>query len=276
MSYFSPTALADALDILSRGPGKIIAGGTDVYPSARPGESPDYFLDLTRVDALSAIRQNAAGTYFGATVTWTDIVRADLHPAFDALKAAGREVGSVQIQNAGTLAGNLCNASPAADGVPALLALEAVVEIASAARGARDVPLADFITGVRQTALAPDELVRGIRVPPQPEGMQSAFEKLGSRTYLVISICMTAANVLLDARGRIAEARVAVGACSAVAQRLAGLEKRLIGMRPADLRVTPEDLEDLSPIDDVRGTASYRLDAVQEQIQRTLQRASAA
>lgn len=273
MSYFSPRDLTEALDILADGPGQIVAGGTDVYPGMQQGQAFDYFLDVTRIDRLNAISHRHEGIHFGAGVTWSDVMRADLPPAFDALKQAAREVGSIQIQNAGTVVGNICNASPAADGVPALLTLDASVEIASAARGKRTVALADFIIGVRRTVLAADEMVTGILIPHQNPLARSAFEKLGSRRYLVISISMVAANVSLDGTGRIAQAQVAVGACSAVAQRLTDLEAALVGQSPLSVEISDAHLAPLSPIDDVRGSAAYRLDVVRAQCQRAILRA---
>ncbi|WP_127115788.1 FAD binding domain-containing protein [Shimia sediminis] len=269
-----PNALSEALEILAQGGARIVAGGTDVYPAAKQGRAPEVYLDVKRIEGLSLVSQSDGGTRLGAAVTWSDVVAAELPAAFDALKAAAREVGSIQIQNAGTVVGNICNASPAADGVPALLALDARVEIESARRGRRDVKLADFITGVRQTDLAPDEMVSGIWIPPQEAASQSAFEKLGSRRYLVISICMTAVNIVLDRDRRIASARIAVGACSAVAQRLTALEQDVVGLAPDRVTVTPAHLAPLSPIDDVRGTSAYRLDAVGEQIRRAIIKAA--
>ena len=124
--YSQPGTLREALEVLERSDACVIAGGTDVYPAMAPGRQPAAFLDVTRIAGLAEIKQSPAGVRFGAAVTWSDIARlADLPPAFDALRQAAREVGSLQIQNAGTIAGNICNASPAADGVPVLLALEA-------------------------------------------------------------------------------------------------------------------------------------------------------
>jgi len=223
---------------------------------------------------LADISETDGTLRIGAAATWTDVIRADLTPAFDALKQAAREVGSVQIQNAGTVAGNICNASPAADGVPPLLALDAQVELASAARGTRVVPVQNFITGVRETILAADELVTAIIVPRPPANMVSGFEKLGSRRYLVISIVMSAANIVLDPAGRIAEARVAVGSCSAVAQRLGKLEADLIGQDPSAVSLSNEHLAPLAPIDDVRGSAAYRIEAARHQIARAIQKAA--
>ncbi|MEM9579753.1 MAG: FAD binding domain-containing protein [Pseudomonadota bacterium] len=274
MSYYRPDTLTDALQIIAKGTGQVIAGGTDVYPAGKPGQGPAWYLDVTNVAELRGITLADEGVLIGAAVTWSELIAADLPPAFDALKAAGREVGSVQIQNAGTLAGNLCNASPAADGVPALLALDASVDLASTSRGVRRVALAEFITGVRRTDLGADEIVTGIHIPPVPGSMTSAFGKLGSRRYLVISICMTAVNLDLDARGVIRDARIAVGACSAVAQRLTQLEQEIIGKRPQEVVLTDAHLSVLSPIDDVRGSAAYRLEAAREQVARVLHEAA--
>lgn len=274
LSFERPDTLQTALDALREPAWQIIAGGTDVFPSAQQGQLARAFLDVTQIAGLRSISHAAGVTRIGAATTWTDIINADLPAAFSGLKEASREVGSVQIQNAGTIAGNICNASPAADGVPPLLALDAKVEIASARNGTRIIELSDFILGVRKTSLAADELVTAVLVPDQPASTRSAFEKLGSRRYMVISICMTAANVFLDPDGRIAQARVAVGSCSAIAQRLFGLEADLVGQHPQDVRVDLAHLAPLSPIDDVRGSGAYRLDAVQEQCRRAIVRAS--
>ena len=274
LTYLIPTELNSALKSLAKAGNKIVAGGTDVYPALKQGQTPARFLDVTRIKELSGVSATQTGLRIGAAVTWSEIVKADLPASFDGLKQSAREVGSLQIQNAGTIAGNLCNASPAADGVPPLLTLDAMVELASAARGARMVPLQDFILGVRKTALAVDEMVTAIHIPTPPEGAGSAFEKLGNRKYLVISITMTAAVIKCDAQGAITHARVAVGACSPVAQRLTQLEADLIGKKPSEVEIDAAHLNVLSPIDDVRGSGSYRLDIVREQCRRAIQKAT--
>ena len=274
LTYLIPTELNSALKSLAKAGNKIVAGGTDVYPALKQGQTPARFLDVTRIKELSGVSATQTGLRIGAAVTWSEIVKADLPASFDGLKQSAREVGSLQIQNAGTIAGNLCNASPAADGVPPLLTLDAMVELTSAARGARMVPLQDFILGVRKTALAVDEMVTAIHIPTPPEGAGSAFEKLGNRKYLVISITMTAAVIKCDAQGAITHARVAVGACSPVAQRLTQLEADLIGKKPSEVEIDAAHLNVLSPIDDVRGSGSYRLDIVREQCRRAIQKAA--
>lgn len=235
-------------------------------------------VDLSGIAALRGISQSEYGIRFGAATTWSMIARANLPPAFDALKAAAREVGSIQIQNRGTIAGNLCNASPAADGVPPLLALDARIEIAGP-QGTRELPLAAFITGYRKTALQPGEIVTAVLVPKPAATARSAFVKLGARRYLVISILMAAAVVDRDAEGRIASAAVAVGAASPVAQRLTALEQALRGLAPGErpsARLTAQHIETLAPIDDVRATAAYRLDAALAVVAEAIDRAAGA
>jgi CO/xanthine dehydrogenase FAD-binding subunit len=268
--YLRPHRLEEALLALTR-PHTVLAGGTDFYP-ARVGRGiAEDILDIGGIPILRGISAVPEGWRLGATTTWSELLEADLPPLFDGLKQAAREIGGRQIQNAGTLAGNLCNASPAADGVPCLLALEAEVELASRT-ATRRVPLDQFITGVRRTALAPDELLVAIHVPNPAHEARSAFLKLGARRYLVISIAMVAATLEI-ADGRVANARVAVGACSAVAQRLPALEAALVGA-PLDERLADKvdiaHLAPLTPIDDVRGSAGYRGDSVVVLLRRLL------
>ena len=270
--YLQPSALDDALAALATRRWTVLAGGTDFY-AARVGRPVrEAILDISRLVPLRGIARDAGVWRIGALTTWTDVLRQPLPALFGALQQAAREVGGVQTQNAGTVAGNLCNASPAADGVPALVALSAEVELAST-RGLRRLPLTQFITGNRTTQRQPDELVTAILVPARSERARSIFLKLGARRYLVISIAMAA--VTLDARadGQIGFAGVAVGACSPVARRIGALEERLIG-RTLDAALAdlaqPADLDGLSPISDVRGSAEYRRDAALTLIRRAL------
>jgi len=271
-AYARPTRLNEALALLERGGHTILAGGTDHYPARVGKPLREDIVDLTALRELRGIAVRAAHWRIGATTTWTELIDAKLPPLFDCLKLAGREVGGVQIQNSGTIAGNLCNASPAADGVPALLALDATVEIAGSA-GKRTLPLDRFLLGPRKTALVPGEIVTAILVPKPKAQAKSDFLKLGARKYLVISIAMVAI-VIEHEDGRVLAARVAVGSCSPVAKRLHSLELELLGMPLERLSacVRPEHLEPLSPIDDVRGSADYRKDAAMTLIRRSLER----
>ena len=314
-----PENLEDALASLSERPHRILAGGTDVYPAdaaavgwGKPGiDHPDALpiLDVSALDALSGIRRFPDRIEIGALVTWTEAIESDLPAWFDGVRLAAREVGGRQIQNRGTLAGNLCNASPAADGVPALLVLDARVRLQSRG-GSRELPLVcnntvsgppaplvrnktvprpstalagapaiprqrspleGFITGNRRTRLRPDELMTAIVIPSPAADARSTFLKLGARRYLVISIAMVAACLELK-EGRIRDARVAVGACSEVAQRLKGLEARLQGVPAAEApdMVRDEDFASLSPMDDVRASASYRRHGARVLVHRAL------
>ncbi|MEQ1954516.1 xanthine dehydrogenase family protein subunit M [Mesorhizobium sp. CN2-181] len=271
--YAKPKTVEEALGLLTEGRWRILAGGTDFYPAQGARPVRDNVLDINGLSELRGIAETPHHWSFGARTTWTDVVRAKLPSAFDALRQAAREVGSVQIQNVGTIAGNLCNASPAADGVPPLLVLDADLELRSLA-GARHLPLQAFILGNRKTARRDDELLTAIRVPKRCVAGNSAFVKLGARRYLVISIAMAAARLELSADGTLTRAAIAVGSCSAAARRLIGLEAALAGLRPGEefaeaIRDAP--LSELMPIDDVRGTAEYRIEAAREIVLRALE-----
>ena len=267
-----PQTIAQAARLLASGPWAVLAGGTDLYPAHVGRAVAAPLLDITAIAGLRGIRRDDRGWAIGATTTWTDVVRAELPPLFAALKAAAREVGGVQIQNTGTVAGNVCNASPAADGTPALIALGASVALQSE-RGERELPIEDFVLGSRRTARAVDELVVAVRVPARSARARSAFAKLGGRRYLTISISTVAVVVDVDDSGAIVHAGVAVGSCSAVARRLPALEARLVGVAAdSDLAslLDSADLAPLTPIDDLRGSAAYRRDATVTLVRRAL------
>jgi len=277
--YLTPRTTQEALDALGRGGFSIVAGGTDFYP-ARVGRAvTESILDVSALSELRGIGEEDGQYRIGALTTWSDVARADLPPHFDGLKLAAREVGGLQIQNTGTVAGNICNASPAADGTVPLLAMDARVELRSL-EGSREVDLASFVTGNRQTLLRPGEMVTAVLVPKPSHPARSTFIKLGARRYLVISIVSVAVVLELDA-GRVAAARIAVGACSPVPVRLMALEAHLTGQPLAPglgeaettglgEAVTPDHLAPLSPIDDVRATAAYRREAAHTLLRRAL------
>lgn len=273
--YAKPTTVDEALALLGEASWRILAGGTDFYPAQGARPFRDNVLDINGLAALRDIAETGTHWVIGARTTWTDLIRHPLPPAFDALKQAAREVGSVQIQNVASVAGNLCNASPAADGVPALLVLEAEVELRSAA-AIRYLPLEKFILGNRRTELQPGEMVTAIRIPKSAATGTSCFVKLGARRYLVISIAMVAARLVVK-DGVVSDAAVAVGSCSAVAKRLLGVEAAL-RRQPVNAllaeAVLSAPMDELSPIDDVRGSADYRLDAAREIVARAILAAS--
>jgi len=270
--YSRPKTLDAAVHVLAQEGGQILSGGTDFFPALGDRPTPDRVVDISGLAEIKGIAFEADHIRIGGLTTWSQVVATPLPRCFDALKGAAREIGGIQIQNRGTVAGNLCNASPAADAVPPLLALDAEIELVSAV-GARRVPLADFIVGNRKTVRRPDEILASIIVPRMLDDATSTFLKLGARRYLVISIAMVAAVVKKDSSGCVAEARVAVGSCSAAARRLTALERALVGM-PARSGLgavaLPEHLAQLTPIDDVRATASYRSDAALTLVGRAL------
>lgn len=263
--FCRPTTLRDALAVM--GGGRVLAGGTDVYPTVAGRAIAGDVIDITALPELQGISRNAAGLRIGACASWAEIAASGQVPT--ALRQAARLVGGRQIQNAGTIGGNLCNASPAADGVPPLLVLEAQVELASL-RGVRRLALADFLLGARKTALAPDELLVAVHLPDLRG--ETRFLKLGARAYLVISIAMVAVRIAVE-RGVIVEAALAVGACSAVARRLPGVEAALVGVPVAEALAVISDAAvaaEISPMDDVRATAEYRAGAAAELLRRAV------
>lgn len=278
--YSKPGSLDEAIALLASAPARILSGGTDFYPSLGDRVIRGRVVDISALASLRGIAQENGFTRIGGLTTWTDIIRSPLPSSFDALKGAAREVGSVQIQNRGTVAGNLCNASPAADGVPPLLALDAAVELTSHV-GVRRIPLADFIVGNRRTQCNSSELLTAVLVPQDMDDANSFFLKLGARRYLVISISMVAVVLRIDslsncsaaAEQRVLAARVAVGSCSAVAQRLRNLENDLVGRPINNLHsaVQLDHVTQLTPIDDVRATAEYRIEASMRLVKRALQ-----
>jgi CO/xanthine dehydrogenase FAD-binding subunit len=272
VDYFRPTDLKDAVDWLADNDARIAAGCTDIYPAEAGPSLGGAVLDITAIAGLRGISEEADHWRLGGATTWTDIIRADLPPAFDGLKQAAREVGSVQIQNAGTIGGNICNASPAADGVPCLLTLDAEIEVTSKT-GRRRLALDEFLLGPRETALKPGEVLSAIVIPKSAASGHSAFVKLGARKYLVISIAMVAVR-LTEAGGKIETAAVAVGACSAKAQRNADVERELIG-QPWDAELAAEISDELvasslTPITDTRAEAGYRSHAAAELVRRAV------
>jgi CO/xanthine dehydrogenase FAD-binding subunit len=269
--YARPATLPQALRLLAEGGWRPLAGGTDLYPGAGSGLA-GRVLDLADLAELAGISRDAEQNLrIGAAASWTEVIEADLPSACRALQQSARAVGGRQVQNAGTIGGNLCNASPAADGIPPLLVLDAEVELLSQA-GLRRLALADFVIGPRRTALDAGEVLAAVILPASSLSGRSAFLKLGARSHLVISIAMVAAR--LDVvQGRVAKAALAIGACGPVARRLPEVEAALIGA-PVDKAVALIDAgavaAALDPIDDVRATAAYRREAAVELLRRAV------
>jgi CO/xanthine dehydrogenase FAD-binding subunit len=270
--YLRAASVSEALEALSLG-FRILAGGTDLYPSRAARSLEGAFVDISGVSDLRVIEPIADGWRIGAAATFADVTRASLPLWCSGLQDAAREIGGVQIQNFATVGGNVCNASPAADGTVALLALDARVIVASR-RGMREVALADFVTGPRRCDLASDEMVLAFDIPQRSQSARASFAKLGHRRYLVISVVMASLVLECDEDETITGAWIAVGAMSARALRLRSLERDLVGQKCnrsiADM-VEARHLEALTPLDDIRGTRAYRLAAASTLLRRMLE-----
>ena len=259
--YYRPDKINDALYSLSKEKLTIAAGCTDLLPSTQQENLGNNILDISGIKSLRHISFENGFRKIGSGVTWTDLVENnELPKCYDMLKECSLQIGSKQIQNLGTIGGNLCNASPAADGVPCLLSLDASIELLSV-NGKRVLKLEDFIKGSRKTELQNNEILSAILIPKEAEIGRSSFLKLGARKYLVISIAMIACKLNLK-KDVISEITISVGSCSAVAKRIKSLENLLIGKSIKDelttiiLNYNYENY--LSPINDIRGTNTYR------------------
>jgi CO/xanthine dehydrogenase FAD-binding subunit len=259
----SPRALVDAYTALAVAPTRPIAGGTDLMVALAEelGEPPERILDLWHLDELRGITIDGDAVSLGALTTYTEIRRSALcREHLPALVEASATIGAAQIQNRGTLGGNIANASPAGDTLPVLLALDASI-VCGSSRGERTVPAEAFWTGYRQTALAADELVVRVRVP-LAAGRETRFRKVGTRRAQSISKVVLALTYR-DA-GPAApwtDVRLGLGSVAATPIRARETEAVLEGRPP-----TPETADraaetlagELHPIDDVRSTAEYR------------------
>ena len=278
MEFLQPRSLPDALAIKAERPDAVpIAGGTDVMVELNfDRRRPEAVLDLTRVPELAAWDRSDGGVRVGAGVTYTRAI-AELAPDLPGLAIAARTVGSPQIRNRGTIGGNLGSASPAGDCHPPLLAVGAEVEVASAG-GARRVPIDEFFTGPKQSALAPDELICAVHLPAATGPQQ--FAKIGTRNAMVIAVCSF--GLALDpAGGRVG---TGIGSAGPTPLRAGEAEQFLQGMLSSEgLWGSRGPLEEAvvtrfgdlvaaaaRPIDDVRGMAAYRSHALGVLARRTL------
>lgn len=260
----TPRDLADAYAVLTTGPVRPVAGGTDlmVALTGELGEPPTHVLDLWRLDELRGIRLDTDTLVLGALTTYAEIRRSpDCAEHLPVLVAAAATIGAAQIQNRGTLGGNIANASPAGDTLPVLLAADARFVLGSV-RGEREVPAANFWTGYRQTALAADELVIAIRIPLHAR-REIRFRKVGTRRAQSISkvVLSLAWSHRQASPGAWHDVRLALGSVAPTPIRARRTETLLEGRAP-----TPETADlaadslarELEPIDDVRSTAEYR------------------
>ena len=261
-----PRDLGHALELLhaSVAGGRLVplAGGTDLFVMLNSGQVPGRrFLDLWGLRELRGVRERDGRLVLGALTTFSEIrEHALVRRRYPALAAAAAEVGVWQIQNRGTLGGNIANASPAGDSLPVLLALEAVVH-ARSVRGPREIPFTSLFRGYRDLALEPDELIVAVSVPPAPARAKQFFRKVGTRRAQSISKVVLAGLLRLGRDGRVDLARVALGSVAPVTLRAGRAERALLGARPsvaATAAARAALLEDIAPIDDIRSDREYR------------------
>jgi len=259
----SPTSLAEAYAHLSHrgGAAKIIAGGTDlmVLMNAHMLDARE-FLDIWRVDELRGITGDGNTLRIGALTTYTQLIKSELiQKHAPSLVAASRTIGAIQIQNRGTIGGNIVNASPAGDSLPVLAAYDAEIELGSA-RGTRRVPFNQFYTGYRQSVLARDELVLGVRIPKLQQGEVDFFWKVGTRRAQAISKTVIAAKARVEDK-KINSISIAVGSVAPTVIRARQTESLLTGSAISmELINAARKLiaEEVSPITDLRSTEHYR------------------
>jgi len=271
-SYLSPTTLPEALALKAelRSKARMIAGGTDLLLEMERGvrRAPDggdlSLIDLTRIPGLAEIWEADGRIHLGPLVTHNQCAASPLivQSAFPLARACW-EVGAPQIRNRATVAGNIITASPANDSIVPLLALDAAVTLTSAARGARTLPLADFLTAFRRVDLADDEILTGISLRALGENARGSFIKLGLRRAQAISVVSVAAALTFSSPDDwlISGASIALGAVTPVVTRARAAEEFLVGQRLNDETITEAArlaLIAASPIDDIRASAEYR------------------
>ncbi|MDJ0273821.1 MAG: FAD binding domain-containing protein [Aigarchaeota archaeon] len=263
VEVYSVRTLREALELLSSVKGlRVIAGGTDLIVQLKTGVVPKTnLLDVSRVDELRYVRFEDGILRIGALTTFMEIYRSELVRRHAPLLAeAAFTVGSFQIMNKGTIGGNIVNASPAADSLPPLYALNAELKIVGP-RGERFVRIQDFYKGYKKLDLMADELVAEVRIRPPGEGYVGHFFKHGLRRGDAIAVVNGAVLLRLSPEGIVRDARVALGAVAPTVVRSPSSERVLVGSRLSPevmWRAAEAVVNDISPIDDVRGSAAYR------------------
>jgi len=282
-TYYQPTTLADALELLAAHPAaRVVAGGTDMLVELgrhlRPANS---LIDISRVAGLRYVRQEGEEIVLGALATHNDVISSTLCVAGALpLAQASSEVGAPQIRARATVAGNLVTASPANDTITALVALDAAVTLVGQA-GERTLPLRDFYLGVRRTALAPGELLRAIRVPAPGLRRRGIFLKLGLRRAQAISVVNVAVVLTFDSDrpdATVTQARVALGCVAPTIVRAEAAEAALQGLSLAVINaevIGRLAVAACAPISDLRGSAGYRRTAVAALVARAITRLAA-
>jgi aerobic carbon-monoxide dehydrogenase medium subunit len=261
--YEAPADIESAVALLASSPGaRVLSGGTDLLVQIRlGGDAPEVFVDVKRIPRLKALHLDSDGLVLGAAVPAAEIFEnASIRDLWPGLAEATDLIGSTQIQGRATWAGNLCNASPAADSVPAMVACD-VRAVVVGPDGEREVPVAEFTTAPGRNVLERGEMVVEFRVPPPAPRSADAYLRLIPRTEMDIAVVGAAVQVELDSKGVITAARAALGAVAPTVLRVEDAAGALIGSKLEDAaldRAAAAASAAANPIDDKRGTIEYR------------------
>jgi carbon-monoxide dehydrogenase medium subunit len=281
--YLSPTSLPEVFELLDRYGirAKLVAGGTDLIVQMKEKRiAPEVMINLLEVPELQRIERCDAGIRIGATVKLSALESSPtLHGEWKILASAAHGIGSPQVRNRGTIGGNLCNASPAADTAPSLLVMEAAVTLAGR-KGERKIPLESFFTGPGLTVLRSDEIMKEITIPTTPQHSFGTYLKLGRRKSMDLALVSVAVLLTLNRnKGTCERARIALGSVAPTPVRARETEKMLEGKRP-DQNLIQELAQcaekECRPISDVRSTATYRKEMINVHVRKAILQALAA
>lgn len=264
LRYEKPETAADAARLLAAEAGlaRILAGGTDLLVQLKSGlVEPDLIVDIKNIGGMRSIAPEAGGFRIGAAVSGAELgEHGEVAQAWPGVVEGFELIGSTQVQGRATMAGNLCNGSPAADSVPGLIAAGAVARIAGPI-GERDCPVEEIPVGPGRTALVKGEFITSIFLPPRPARSADAYLRFIPRTEMDIAVASAAVNLSLDADGAIAAARVAIGAVAPTVRLVQPAAEAIIGTRLDDAaleKLAAACSAAASPIDDKRGTVAFR------------------
>ena len=266
MRYEAPESVEGAVALLSAATGeaRVLAGGTDLLVQMRADVvDPELIVDIKKIAETRAVREEKGGWRIGAAVTGAELKEhAKLKRAWPGVVEAANLIGSTQVQGRATLGGNLCNGSPAADSVPALIAAGAVATLAGP-QGRRDLPVEDVMLGPRKLALKKGEIVVSFLLPPRPPRSSDAYLRFIPRTEMDIAVVGAGVSLTLDGAGTISAARVSLGAVAARVLLVQEAAQAIVGSRldaPAQRRLEAAARAACRPIDDKRGTVEFRTD----------------
>jgi CO/xanthine dehydrogenase FAD-binding subunit len=266
MRYEAPESLDTAIALLAgaRGDARVLAGGTDLLVQMRSDIlDPELIVDIKRIPETRSIREEGGGWRIGAAVTGAELKdNAKLKQVWPGVVEAANLIGSTQVQGRATLGGNLCNGSPAADSVPALIAAGAMAAVAGP-QGRRDVPVEDVMIGPRQLSLRKGELVVSFFLPPRAKGSSDAYLRFIPRSEMDIAVVGSGVSVTVDGSGTITAARVSLGAVAEKVLLVPGAAQAIIGSnldRAAQDRLAAAARAACRPIDDKRGTTDFRIE----------------